>query len=83
MTHFCLNRVAHRRQRAFCPQTEDRSGGIIPAAGGLPGSGFVSPTFLVKTRQTDGTSRALSVQMTRALGTPWSRALSCGLSSLQ
>ena len=45
VTHFCLNRVAHRRQRAFCPQTEDRAGDIIPAAGGLPGSGFVSKVW--------------------------------------
>jgi hypothetical protein len=37
--------VAHRRQRAFCPQTEDRSGDIILAAGGLPGSGFVSKVW--------------------------------------
>src|ERR1039457_4989236 len=42
MTRFCSDRVTHRTRPRLGPQVEGRDSDIIPAAGGFPGSGFVS-----------------------------------------
>lgn len=39
---FCSHSVTRRTRPRCNPQVEDRDSGIIPAAGGLPGSGFGS-----------------------------------------
>src|ERR1017187_10065076 len=42
MTHFCSDTVTPPRAPRLRPQAEGREGDIIPAEGGLLGSGFVS-----------------------------------------